>query len=175
MFIQNIGIEIDIKNSMLYGNIYTTAGTYSGVGVSGQMPSMLLNYECDESILFQTVNLYADLTRQTINISSNNICPQGIHIGGVILTSNGCDCEVFAFLQREDKCLEYKRAFDSSFNISYRDISETINICADGSEFESAYNCEFTIEDTCVENNNGDLWLRDGDTLPLPNGDGNLL
>lgn len=143
MFIQTTNVEIDTENSMTYGKIYTTAGSYSGVNVKGQIPPMILDYKCDENIPIQAVNLYVDILHQTVNILVDNKCPTGIHVGGVIVTSDGCDCVVSSFLQREDRCITYKRAFSSSFATSYNTTQSSITCDGGASAFSDDYLRDF--------------------------------
>jgi len=152
MYVETGSIGINFDQSQEYGSIYVTGGGYKGVNVLGQIHDSIIQYDCNSEPGFYSVDLYLDLTRQTINYKVREInpndCIEGQHIGSILIECTECSATIQGIIEKEDPCLEYKRGFDTSFNLAYNGLQEVINICElDNGAFLADFNIDYDINE----------------------------
>ncbi len=129
------------------GYFYTNKGTFTTPGVSGNLGSMVTNYECKTAGISRVDFFFNPKTSKLTEITLGD-CATGFHLGGVLIEcdDNSCNPKVLAILNPENKCVAYKRAFTSAFGSSFNLITETVNTCEDLEEFNNSFNCSFDID-----------------------------
>lgn len=186
--VQTEGIEIDVDNSIKYGGIYITRGTFTGLNVAGNFEPVVTDFICNsEGRHYVQVYVNALTGGVRIDEAPVELCEfTGVfHIGGVVaLCDAGGHYTIEAELLPENPCISYARPFSSAFGTSMNKKQAQYDLCsiiAGVNEFQSDWNCDFAIQGTtlpCPEEfalfngnsglYNGNIELINGN-LPNPN------
>lgn len=131
MYVLIDNISIDFAKSIKFGQLHINGGKYESSGMLHNFPDYLVPNKCS------TTNYYANLKRAVVETINSE---DSFHLGGHL-----CNDGVIQFINPSRECLDYERAFSSSFDISFNKIEETINTCVPGGALNTDYSSDFDI------------------------------